>query len=148
MSRSLNRVTLLGHLGKDAVTNFTQSRIPCTKFSIATERSWMDPKTKEWKKESAWHNVVLWRMEKLGQYLTKGTQVYVEGRINYRKYEDNGRQMTAVEIIAEQVILLGNRSGTGGARPAAGASAEPTAQYQEPAYEESFGGVNGEEVPF
>lgn len=148
MAYSLNRVQLLGRIGRDADTKFTQSGIPCTKFSIATDRSWKD-KSGEWKKEVDWHNIVLWRMEKLGQYLTKGTQVYVEGRVSYRKYSDNGRDMTAVEIIAEQVILLGNRSGTGtgGARPAAGASAEPTAQYQEPAYEESFGGVN-DDVPF
>src|ERR1700752_1970763 len=78
-SRSVNKVILLGHLGKDAETKFTPSGVSVTKFSVATNRRWKDQQTGEWKEETDWSNVVLWRQENLANYLTKGKQVDVEG---------------------------------------------------------------------
>ena len=109
-SRSVNKVILIGHLGRDAETKFTPSQVAVTRFSVATNRRWKDQQTGEWKEETDWHNVVLWRQENVSQYLTKGRQVYVEGRLQTRSYEDkDGRKQWFTEIIADDLILVGGR---------------------------------------
>src|SRR5882757_7420863 len=80
-SRSVNKVILLGHLGRDAETAYTASQTAVTKFSVATSRRWKDQQTGEWKEETNWSNVILWRGENVAPYLTKGKQIYVEGRL-------------------------------------------------------------------
>lgn len=113
-SRSVNKVILIGHLGRDAETAYTASQTAVTKFSVATNRRWKDQQSGEWKEETNWTNVVLWRGENLAPYLTKGKQVYVEGRIQTRSYDDkDGKKVWTTEVIAEDVILLGGR-GEGG----------------------------------
>jgi len=112
MTRSVNRVIVLGHLGRDAETNFTPSGVAVTKFSVATSRRWKDGQSSEWKEETDWHNIVLWRSENLSNYLTKGKQVYVEGRLQTRSYEDrDGVKRYVTEIVADGVILLGGQQG-------------------------------------
>src|ERR1035438_9349892 len=116
--RSVNKVILIGNLTRDAETSFTPSGISVSKFSIATNRKWKDKTSDEWKEEVNYTNVVLWRQEALGVYLTKGKPVYVEGRLQTRSYDDKeGRKVYATDVIADEVILLGS-SGTEGARPA------------------------------
>lgn len=111
--RSLNRVCLLGRLGKDAETKFTPSGVSCTKFSIATSQSWKDKTSNEWKSETTWTNVVLWRQEKVAEYLVKGGQVYVEGRLSTRSYDDkDGKKVYTTEVVADEVILLGGKQGS------------------------------------
>ena len=111
-SRSVNKVILLGHLGKDAETRFTSGGAARTTFSVATSRRWKDKETGEWKEETDWHNVVLWRQENLANYLTKGKQVYVEGRLQTRSYEDkDGKKVYSTEVVADDVLLLGSRGG-------------------------------------
>jgi single-strand DNA-binding protein len=111
--RSVNKVIVLGHLGKDAETNFTPSGVALTKFSVATSRRWKDGQSNEWKEETDWHNIVLWRSENLANYLTKGKQVYVEGRLQTRSYEDRDDVKRYVtEIVADGVILLGGQGGS------------------------------------
>ena len=113
-SRSVNKVILLGHLGKDAETRFTPSGQSVTNFSLATSRRWKDQQTGEWKEQTEWHNIVLWRAENLAQYLQKGKQVYVEGRLQTRSYDDkDGNKRYATEVVADDVILVS--SGRGGA---------------------------------
>jgi len=122
-SRSVNKVILVGHLGKDAETKFTQGGTPVTKFSIATGRRWKDQQSGEWKEETDWHNVVLWRAENLANYLLKGKQVYIEGRLQTRSYEDkDGKKQWFTEVVAEDVILLGGRAGEASAGAGEGAS--------------------------
>lgn len=117
-SRSVNKVILVGHLGRDAETRFTPSGAACTNFSVATNRRWKDQQTGDWKEETDWHRIVLWRSENLANYLTKGTQVYVEGRLQTRSYDDkDGKKVYTTEVVAENVILLGGR---GDAAPASG----------------------------
>jgi single-strand DNA-binding protein len=114
-SRSVNKVILIGHLGKDAETKFTPSGASMTKFSVATNRRWKDQQTGEWKEETDWANVVLWRQENLANYLTKGKQVYVEGRLQTRSWDDkDGKKQYMTEVVADEVILLGGRGGEGG----------------------------------
>ncbi len=111
-SRSVNKVILLGHLGKDAETRFTTGGAARTTFSVATNRRWKDQQTGEWKEETDWHNVVLWRQENVANYLTKGKQVYVEGRLQTRSYEDkDGKKVYSTEVVADDVLLLGSRGG-------------------------------------
>jgi single-strand DNA-binding protein len=109
-SRSVNKVFLIGNLGRDAETRFTASGIACTRFSVATTRTWKDQQTEEWKEETNWTNVTAWRKENLANYLTKGKQVHVEGRLQSSSYNDKkGRKAYVTEVIAEDVILLGGR---------------------------------------
>jgi single-strand DNA-binding protein len=115
-SRSVNKVILIGNLGRDAETKFTPSGVAKTTFSVATSRRWKDQQTNEWKEETDWTNVVLWRSENLANYLIKGKQLYVEGRLSTRSYDDkDGNKKWITEVVADEVILLGGRgeSGTG-----------------------------------
>ena len=117
-SRSVNKVILIGHLGRDAETAFTASQVAVTKFSVATSRRWKDQATGDWKEETDWSRVVLWRGEAVAPYLLKGKQVYVEGRLQTRSYDDkDGKKVWATDVVAEEVILLGGR---GGNAPAGG----------------------------
>jgi single-strand DNA-binding protein len=154
-SRSVNKVILLGNLGKDADTRFTPSGVARTTFTVATSRRWKDQQTGEWKDETDWHNVVLWRQENLANYLTKGKQVYVEGRLQTRSYDDkDGNKRYITEIVADDVLLLGGR---GEASADAGldqpASMPRTAQRPRPASapaeEPPFEpGITDDDVPF
>ena len=82
---------LIGNLGRDAETKFTPAGVARTNFSIATTRRFKDTATGDWKDETDWHNIVLWRSENLANYLLKGKQVYIEGRLQTRNYEEIGR---------------------------------------------------------
>ena len=132
-SRCVNKVILIGHLGKDAETKLTPSGAAVTKFPIATNRRWKDQQAGEWKEETDWANVVLWRQENVANYLLKGKQVYVEGRLQTRNYDDkDGKKQYFTEVVAEEVILLGGRGGDGG-EGAGPVSMPRTAQRPQPA---------------
>jgi single-strand DNA-binding protein len=112
MARSINKVILIGHLGQDAETKFTRGGAAVTRFSVATNRSWKDQQTNEWKEETNWTNIVLWSQESLANFLTKGKQVYIEGRLQSRSYEDrDGRKAYVTEVIANEILLLGAKNG-------------------------------------
>ena len=164
-SRSVNKVILVGHLGRDAETKFTPAGVPVSKFSVATNRRWKDQQTGEWKEETDWCNVVLWRQENLANYLTRGKQVYVEGRLQTRSYEDkDGKKQYMTEVVADDVILLGGRgSEAGGGAPMpddefSSGSSRPAPRQQRPAAapsgggageKDSFsGGITDDDVPF
>lgn len=114
MARSVNKVILIGNIGQDPETKHTTAGIPVTTFSVATSRRYQDKATGEWKDETNWSRVKLWRNENVLPYLTKGTRLYVEGRLETRQYEDkDGAKRSITEVIAEEVMLLGGR-GEGG----------------------------------
>lgn len=109
-SRSVNKVILLGNLGRDAETKFTPNGTSRTTFAVATSRRWKDQQTGEWKEETDWHNVVLWRSENVAPHLQKGKQVYIEGRLQTRSWEDkDGNKRYTTEVVADNLILLGGR---------------------------------------
>jgi len=114
-SRSVNKVILIGHLGKDAETKYTPSGAAVTNFTLATNRRWKDQQSGEWKEETEWHRIVLWRSENVANYLLKGKQIYLEGRLQTRNYDDkDGRKVYITEVVADDVILLsGSREGPG-----------------------------------
>ncbi len=108
-SKSVNKVVLLGHLGKDAETKFTPSGVSRTTFTLATSRRWKDQQSGEWKEETDWHSCVMWRAENLANYLLKGKQIYVEGRLQTRSYDDKeGHKKYTTEVVceAQNLILL------------------------------------------
>jgi single-strand DNA-binding protein len=108
MPKSLNRVTLLGHLGGDADVKMTGGGVSVANFNLATSRRWKDQKSGEWKEETDWHRIVAWRVEHLANYLTKGRAVLIEGRLQTRSYEDRaGEKRYITEVVAENVILIG-----------------------------------------
>jgi single-strand DNA-binding protein len=116
-SRSVNKVILLGNLGKDAETKFTPSGISLSKFSLATTRRAKDQQSGEWKDITDWHNIVMWKTENVANYLLKGKKVYLEGRIESRSYEDKEgqkRYITEVVCDANNLVLLGGGAGDRG----------------------------------
>ena len=150
-SRSVNKVILIGHLGRDAETKFTPSGVAVTKFSVATNRRWKDQQTGEWKEETDWANVVLWRQENLANYLTKGKQVFVEGRLQTRSYDDkDGKKQYMTEVVAEDVILLGGRGGDAGADagPQPVSMPRSAARPAAAAAQETDQGITDDDVPF
>ncbi len=111
MSRGLNKVMIIGHLGRDPEMRYTPSGRPVTTFTVATSRTWSTGDG-ERHSETEWFNVVAWGnlAEICKQYLTKGQQVYVEGRLQTRRWEDNdGVKHTSVEIVANEMMILSER---------------------------------------
>jgi len=111
MSRGLNKVMIIGNLGRDPEMRYTPSGKPVTTFSVATSRSW-NTSDGEKREETEWFNVVAWSSlaEICKQYLTKGQQVYIEGRLQTRHWDDQeGNKHTSVEIVANEMIILSER---------------------------------------
>jgi single-strand DNA-binding protein len=111
MSRGLNKVMVIGHLGKDPEMRYTPSGRPVTTFTMAVSRSW-NSADGERHMETEWFNVVAWGnlAEICKQYLTKGQQVYIEGRLQTRRWDDKeGQKHTSVEIVANEMMMLGDR---------------------------------------
>jgi single-strand DNA-binding protein len=128
---TVNRVILVGNLGRDAELRFTGSGTPVAKFSVATTESFKG-RDRERKEETEWHRINLWgkSAETLAQYLTKGKQVYIEGRLKTQKWKDKeGADRTTVEVTADRVTLLGGgpRRDAAERDEAAGEEARPSA---------------------
>jgi single-strand DNA-binding protein len=115
---SLNKAILIGNLGRDAEIRFTAGGSAVSNFSLATTDTWKD-KDGQKQERTEWHRVVLWgkTAEALQEYLTKGKQIYVEGRLQTREWTNKEQQkVKTTEIVADKVVLLGSAGG-GGARP-------------------------------
>jgi single-strand DNA-binding protein len=111
MSRGLNKVQIIGYLGKDPEMRYTPSGKPVTTFTVAVSRSW-NSADGERHNETEWFNVVVWGnlAEICKQYLVKGQQVYIEGRLQTRRWEGKeGQKHTSVEIVANEMMMLGDR---------------------------------------
>jgi len=118
MSRDLNKVMIIGRLGRDPEMRYTPSGKPVTTFSVATSRSW-NTADGERHQETEWFNIVAWAnlAEICKQHLSKGQQVYIEGRLQTRSWENNdGKTHTTVEIVANEMIILGDRKTPNDAR--------------------------------
>ena len=111
MSRGLNKVMIIGHLGRDPEMRYTPSGRPVTTFSVAVSRTW-NTVDGERHSETEWFNIVAWGnlAEICKQYLYKGQQVYIEGRLQTRHWEDKeGQKRTSVEVVANEMMMLGDR---------------------------------------
>ncbi len=113
MANGVNKVILIGNLGKDPELRYTPNGTAVATFSIATNERWKD-KDGNFQDHTEWHRIVAWRKlaEIVGEYLKKGSQVYIEGRLRSRTWEDqNGMKRTTVEIMADNLQMLGRREG-------------------------------------
>lgn len=111
MGRGLNKVILIGNLGRDPEMRYTPSGKPVTSFSLASSRSWVSSDG-ERREETEWFNVVAWGnlAEICNQHLARGQQVYIEGRLQTRSWEDsNGQRHFRTEVVANEMIILGKR---------------------------------------
>ncbi len=123
----VNKVIIIGNLGRDPEIKYTQNNTPVANFSVATSESWKDKSTGEWQEKTEWHRIVAWRFlaERAEKYLKKGKQVYIEGRIETRKWADKeGNDRYTTEIVANQLMLLGRRDDNEQAGAAAAGSRE------------------------
>ncbi len=136
MSRGLNKVLIIGNLGREPEMRFTPSGRPVTTFCVATSRNWTTAEG-ERRSETEWFNIVAWGSlaEICNQYLKKGQQVYVEGRLQTRHWEDDqGNKRSATEVVAREMIMLSERR-----EKTEGESSEP---------EETFPQSDEDDFPF
>ena len=117
---SINKVIIIGNLGRDPEVRYTPSGAAVCNVSVATTRNWKNRDSGEKQEETEWHRVVFYdRLAEIaGEYLKKGRSVYVEGRLKTRKWQDKeGKDNYTTEIIADQMQMLGSREGMGGGAP-------------------------------
>lgn len=117
MARGVNKVILVGNLGKDPEVRYMPSGGAVANVTLATSEQWKDKQSGEQKERTEWHTVVFYQRlaEIAGEYLKKGSQVYVEGSLRTRKWQDkNGNDRYTTEIIASEMQMLGSRGGSGG----------------------------------
>ncbi len=128
MSKSLNKVQLIGNLGKDPELKYTSAGVAVATFSIATSDSWKDQEGNQ-QERTEWHNIVAWRKlaEICGEWLKKGKRIYIEGKLQTRSYEKDGVKKYITEIVADQMIMLDGapRSTNGGGVEAPASDAVP-----------------------
>lgn len=131
----VNKVILVGHLGQDPEIRYMADGTAVANFNIATSESWKDRQTGEKKERTEWHRIVAWRGlgELCGKYLSKGRQVYIEGKLQTRSWEKDGVTRYTTEVVATDVQFLGPRDDAGGrSRPAGGGNYVPDKGYPEP----------------
>jgi single-strand DNA-binding protein len=158
---SVNKVILLGNLGADPEVRFTQGGQAVANFRMATTDSWMDKNTNQKQERTEWHRVVVWGKlaELCGEYLKKGRQCYVEGRLQTREWQDKeGQKRYTTEIVASQVVFLGGREGggfgggSGGGNPYGGGRGRPQGPVDDmgggPDYGELPPGPGNDDIPF
>jgi single-strand DNA-binding protein len=145
---SLNKVMLIGNLGKDPEIRYTTDGTPVAHFSLATSESWTD-KSGVRQERTEWHNIVAWNKlaDLCKRFLAKGRQVYLEGRIQSREWDDrDGNKRRTTEIVASQMVLLGAR--TQGVET--GGMPQQTSQRETPETDSGFGGpeITDDDIPF
>jgi single-strand DNA-binding protein len=148
MARGINKVILVGHLGRDPEVRYAPSGQAIANVTIATSEQWKDKNTGEKQERTEWHRVVFFSRlaEIVGEYLKKGSQVYVEGRLQTRKWQDkDGNDRYTTEIVANDMQMLGGRGGSGG--PSENYNQEPSAAPQ-PAASGAGGGDFDDDIPF
>jgi single-strand DNA-binding protein len=149
---SVNKVILVGNLGRDAELRYTPGGAPVATLNLATTEVWNDKASGQKQEKTEWHRIVLWgkSAESLSEYLTKGKQIYVEGRLQTRKWQDkDGHDKYSTEIRSDRIVLLGGGGGGGGARaqrPAA-VGAQAGGEHMEP-MGEPVSALTDDDIPF
>jgi single-strand DNA-binding protein len=131
MARGINKVILIGNLGADPETRAMPSGTTVANLRVATSESWRDKQTGEQQERTEWHRVALFGRlaEVAGEYLRKGSQVYIEGSLRTRKWQDKqGNERYSTEIVGNDLQMLGGRGGASGAGGAGGAAGTPGAE--------------------
>ena len=136
MARGINKAIIVGNLGNDPEVRYMPNGQAVANLSIATSESWKDKESGEQRESTEWHRVVLYRRlgEVAGEYLRKGSKVYIEGKIRTRKWTDqSGNDRYTTEIIADDMQML-DRAGAGGSAPAGGSNYQPTSAQTAPSH--------------
>ncbi len=158
-SRGVNKVILIGNLGQDPEVKYMPNGGAVTNVTIATSESWKDKSTGEQKEKTEWHRVVFFQRlaEIVGEYLKKGSKVYIEGKLQTRKWQDqSGNDRYTTEIVANEMQMLDSRGGSGGGggnfnqSPSQSSGAAPQQQQQQPAAAPAGGGMGDfdDDIPF
>src|SRR5499427_2447318 len=145
MANSVNKVILVGRLGKDPELKYTASGTPFCRFSIATSDVWNDKASGERQEKTEWHNIVVWdRLAEIcNQYLTKGRLVYIEGSLQTREWDDKeGVKRKTTEVRARDMVMLGGGSGGEGGMPSRSDSGGG------PSGTSGGGGITDDDIPF
>ena len=154
--KSVNKVILVGHLGKDPEVKYTPQGTPVAKFTLATNERYKD-KQGEWQDRTEWHNITAWQRlaEIAGEYLKKGSQVYIEGRLRTDSWDDKetGQKKYRTEIVINDMVLLGGRGQggdeSGGGNRSRGASSSSFDQRTpEPSMAQGGGEITDDDIPF
>lgn len=148
MARGVNKVILIGNLGADPEVRYMPSGGAVANVRIATTESWKDKQTGEQQERTEWHRITFYNRlaEIVGEYLRKGSQVYVEGRLRTRSYEKEGQTHYSTEIIADNMQMLGGRGGAGSGESR---SQEARAPAPKSAEKEPAGGdFQDDDIPF
>ncbi len=145
MPKSINKVILVGNVGADPEVKYTPSGVPVGKFSIATNERFKN-KSGEWQDRTEWHNIVAWQRlaEIVGEYVSKGSKVYIEGKLQTSSWEDrrSGEKKYRTEIVARDLVLLGSRE-NGNSKQGHATSGE----QREPD-DAGSGEITDEDIPF
>ena len=153
MAKSVNKVILVGNLGKDPEVKYTPNGVPVAKFSLATNERYKD-KGGEWQDRTEWHNIVAWQRlaEIVGEYVKKGSKIYIEGRLQTSSWEDkqSGEKKYRTEVIASDLVLLGGRSEGGDheGRSSRGAAASFDQRSQHSDEHALSAEITDEDIPF
>jgi single-strand DNA-binding protein len=135
MARVINQDINVGNLGGDPETRYMPSGSAVTNLTVATNESWKDKQTGEQKDRTEWHKVALFNRlaEVAAEYLRKGSQVYIEGKLRTRKWQDkNGQDRWTTEIVADEMQMLGGRGGSGGGSAPMGSSSDSSSSSAPP----------------
>lgn len=152
MPKSVNKVILLGNLGKDPEVKFTPSGTAVAKFSVATSSRYKD-KSEQWQEQTEWHNVVAWARlaEIAGEYLKKGSKVYIEGRLQTHSWDDKqtNQKKYMTEVIASDLVLLSGRGESGESSRGATAGNNFDQRAPEPEHVSATSSpISDEDIPF
>jgi len=146
MARGINKVILIGNLGQDPETRTMPSGMTVANLRIATSENWKDKQTGEQKERTEWHTVACFGRlgEIAGEYLRKGSQVYIEGSLRTRKWQDKeGKDRYSTEVIADEMQMLGGRGGAGGGGGSGAYEPRERKGSAEPAHAQSSGAGAG-----
>jgi single-strand DNA-binding protein len=153
MARGINKVILIGNLGRDPEIRYTQDGQAVVNFTLATTMEWRDKATGEKRDKTEWHRIVAFRKlaEICGEYLSKGRQVYIEGRLQTRSWEQDGVTKYITEVVANDMQMLGSKSDGGGGGGYSAGSAhndEPSAAPAGSRSGSAPGGDVEDDIPF
>ena len=149
-SRGVNKVILIGRLGKDPEVKYMANGNAVANCSIATSESWKDKSTGEKVEKTEWHNLVFYRRlaEIMGEYVKKGSQIYIEGRLQTRKWQDkSGNDRYTTEVVASEMQMLDSRGGSAGAGGGA-YNQQSSASSSAPVAEAAGAGGFDDDIPF
>lgn len=152
----VNKVILIGNLGIDPEIKYTSNNVPVANLRLATSERWQDKTTGEWQEKTEWHRVTAWRhlAERAERFLGKGKQIYVEGRLETRKWQDrDGNDRYTTEIIARDLMILGRRdeneaAGAAGGSSSGGGASSGGDSFNPPPMGGGSGPVDDDDLPF